>query len=172
MQSEPIINTLIGTTNLFTGDLDIFNYCDIKKEERVQLLMATSAIPIFFPPVMFRNNLYADGGTLSNELLDVLHSGDYLNITFITPTDGLIVNNTPITTLKEMIIRTIQIITSNFNNPISKVNQNCRVAYGEINKYYVNSSLLTDYNMLNFDNGKELINIGYKNMQHKKYLLC
>jgi predicted acylesterase/phospholipase RssA len=172
MRDEPVVNTLIGATNLYTGDLDIYNYCDIEKEERVQLLMATSAIPIFFPPVAFRNKLYADGGTLSNELLDVVHNVGYLNITFITPSDGLLINNTPITNLKEMIIRTTQIITSNFNNPISKINQNCKTPYGEINKYFVNDSLLAGYSMLNFDKGAELIDIGYKNVEHKKYVLC
>ena len=28
------------------------------------------------------------------------------------------------------------------------------------------------YNILNFDKGDDLINIGYRNVVHKKYLIC
>jgi NTE family protein len=172
MPNDPVINTFIGTTNLYTGNLDIFNFGDTPIKERSTLLMATSAIPIVFPPINFKNSMYADGGTLSNELLDIFHEDSYLNITYITPFNGLSINTTPITSLKDMIIRTIQIVTNNYNNPITKINQNCKIQYGEINKYFVDSSLLNNYNILNFDKGKELIDIGYNNVQHQKYILC
>ena len=172
MPNDPVINTFIGTTNLYTGNLDIFNFGDTSLKERSTLLMATSAIPIVFPPINFKNSMYADGGTLSNELLDIFHEDSYLNITYITPFNGLSINTTPITSLKDMIIRTIQIVTNNYNNPITKINQNCKIQYGEINKYFVDSSLLNNYNILNFDKGKELIDIGYNNVQHQKYILC
>jgi len=172
MPNDPVINTFIGTTNLYTGNLDIFNFGDTPLKERSTLLMATSAIPIVFPPVNFKNSMYADGGTLSNELLDIFHEDSYLNITYITPFNGLPINTTPITSLKDMIIRTIQIVTNNYNNPITKINQNCKIQYGEINKYFVDSSLLNNYNILNFDKGRDLIDIGYNNVQHQKYILC
>ena len=172
MPNDPVINTFIGTTNLYTGNLDIFNFGDTPLKERSTLLMATSAIPIVFPPINFKNSMYADGGTLSNELLDIFHEDSYLNITYITPFNGLSINTTPITSLKDMIIRTIQIVTNNYNNPITKINQNCKIQYGEINKYFVDSSLLNNYNILNFDKGRELIDIGYSNVQHQKYILC
>jgi NTE family protein len=172
MPNDPFINTFIGTTNLYTGNLDIFNFGDTPLKERSTLLMATSAIPIVFPPINFKNSMYADGGTLSNELLDIFHEDSYLNITYITPFNGLPINTTPIASLKDMIIRTIQIVTNNYNNPITKINQNCKIQYGEINKYFVDSSLLNNYNILNFDKGRELIDIGYNNVQHQKYILC
>jgi hypothetical protein len=71
-----------------------------------------------------------------------------------------------------MIKRTINIVTSNFNNPLATINQNCKKPIGEINKYYVNPELLKGYNILNFDKGKELIDIGYNNVEHVKYKLC
>ena len=71
-----------------------------------------------------------------------------------------------------MIKRTINIVTSNFNNQMTKINQNCENSIGEINKYYVDPELLKGYNILNFDNGKELIDIGYNNVEHVKYKLC
>ena len=64
------------------------------------------------------------------------------------------------------------IVTSNYNNPMSVINQNCKNPIGEINKYFVNPSVLEGYSILNFDNGAELIDIGYNNVQQKKYKLC
>ena len=77
-----------------------------------------------------------------------------------------------IDSLKEMLYRTVMILFSNFNNPMATLNQNCKTPIGEINKYYVPSEFLTGYNMLNFDKGEELIDIGYKNTVHKKYTIC
>ena len=64
------------------------------------------------------------------------------------------------------------IVTSNFNNPMSIINQNCKNPIGEINKYFVDPMVLEGYSILNFDKGAELIDIGYNNVQHKKYKLC
>jgi|UniRef100_A0A6C0D9D8 hypothetical protein len=192
MPNEPIVHTLIGATNLNTGNLDIFSFEENKNlDDKINLLMASSAIPAIFPPIKYNGTLYVDGGTLSNELLQVEHvqqidkskdkskdkdkdkyKYEYLNITFITPYDGFPLNLSPIESLKDVIERTISILFSNFDNPIVTLNQNCENPIGEINKYYLNSSYLNGYNMLHFDKGAELINIGYKYMEHKKYKLC
>ena len=171
MPNEPVVHTLIGATNLYSGNLDVYSFED--SDDKVHLLMSSSAIPGLFPPINYNNNLYADGGTLSNELLQVEHKGgEYINITFITPYEGYIYDNEPIDSLEKMIKRTISIVTSNFNNPLATLNQNCANPIGEINKYYVDPVLLEGYSILNFDNGKELINIGYNGVRQKKYKLC
>ena len=172
MPNKPVIHTLIGATNIYSGKLDIYNFEDQDDINKVLLLMSSSAIPGMFPPITFNEQLYADGGTLSNELIQVEHDSNYLNITFITPYEDYEYNNTPITSLKDMLCRTIMILLSNFNNPMASLNQNCKMPIGEINKYYVPPSVLTNYNILNFDNGEELINIGYNNVIHKKYIIC
>lgn len=178
MPNEPIIHTLIGATNLNTGNLDIFSFEKIKKvNDKIMLLMASSAIPAIFPPIKFNGSLYVDGGTLSNELLQVQHilyddKYEYLNITFITPYDGFPINLNPILSLNDVVERTISILFNNFDNSIATLNQNCDKPIGEINKYYVNSTYLDGYSMLHFDKGTELINIGYKYMEHKKYKIC
>ena len=172
MPNEPVVHTLIGATNLYSGNLDVYSFEDNDDLNKVYLLMSSSAIPGLFPPIRYNGNQYADGGTLSNELLQVESSGQYINITFVTPYEGYIYDNSPINSLKEMIKRTINIVTSNFNNQLAKINQNCENPIGEINKYFVDPDLLKDYNILNFDNGKELIDIGYNNVEHKKYKLC
>jgi NTE family protein len=172
MPNEPVIHTLIGATNLYSGNLDVYSFEDNDDLNKVYLLMSSSAIPGLFPPIRYNGNQYADGGTLSNELLQVENSDQYVNITFVTPYEGYIYDNTPINSLKEMIKRTINIVTSNFNNQLAKINQNCENPIGEINKYFVNPEVLKGYNILNFDNGKELIDIGYNNVEYKKYKLC
>jgi NTE family protein len=172
MPNEPVVHTLIGATNLYSGNLDVYSFEDNDDLNKVYLLMSSSAIPGLFPPIRYNGNQYADGGTLSNELLQVESSNQYINITFVTPYEGYIYDNTPINSLKEMIKRTINIVTSNFNNQMAKINQNCENPIGEINKYFVDPELLKGYNILNFDNGKELIDIGYNNVEHKKYKLC
>jgi predicted patatin/cPLA2 family phospholipase len=172
MPNEPVIHTLIGATNLYSGNLDVYSFEDNDDLNKVYLLMSSSAIPGLFPPIRYNGNQYADGGTLSNELLQVENSNQYINITFVTPYEGYIYDNTPINSLKEMIKRTINIVTSNFNNQLTKINQNCENPIGEINKYFVDPELLKGYSILNFDNGKELIDIGYNNVEHVKYKLC
>lgn len=172
MPNEPAIHTLIGATNLYSGKLDIYNFEDQSDDDKVRLMMSSCAIPGMFPPIKFKDQLYADGGTLSNELIDVEHDGTYLNITFITPYEDYAYNDTPISSLKDMLCRTAMIILSNFNNPMSSLNENCRVPIGEVNKYYVPPDVLKGYNIMNFDKGAELIDVGYKYMVHKKFSLC
>jgi len=173
MPNQPYIHTLIGATNLYSGNLDVYYFEENDDINKVYLMMSSSAIPGLFPPISYKGNLYADGGTLSNELLQVENSkNQYVNITYVTPYEGYIYDDTPITSLKEMIKRTLMIVASNFNNPLTIINQNCKTPIGEINKYFVNPEKLKGYNILNFDNGNELIDIGYKNVQHRKYFLC
>ena len=134
MPNVPAIHTLIGATNLYSGKLDIYSFEDQSDEDKVGLMMSSSAIPGMFPPIKFKDQLYADGGTLSNELIDVEHDDTYLNITFITPYEDYAYNDTPINSIKDMLCRTAMIVLSNFNNPMSSINDNCRLPIGEINK--------------------------------------
>ena len=172
MPNAPAIHTLIGATNMYSGKLDIYSFEDQSDEDKVRLLMSSSAIPGMFPPIQFNNQLYADGGTLSNELIDVEHDKSYLNITFITPYEDYAYNDAPINSIKDMLCRTAMIVLSNFNNPMSSLNDKCRAPIGEINKYYVPPDVLKGYNILNFDKGEELVNIGYNNVIHKRFSLC
>ena len=173
MPNGPVVNTLIGATNMYSGNLDVFSFQDNDDANKVLLLMSSSAIPGVFPPIKYNGQLYADGGTLSNELLQVKsNTGKYINITYITPSQGYSYNDNPIDTLKEMLTRVFKIVSSNFNNPIVTLNQNCEQPIGEINKYFVSSEYLKEYNTLNFDYGKELIDIGYKYVQRQKLKLC
>lgn len=172
MPNKPVIHTLIGTVNLYSGNLDIFEYETAM--DPVAVLMASSAIPGAFPPISYLGAQYADGGTLSNEILQVEQRGnaDYLNITYITPYEGYIENTTPITNLREMMGRTAAIVMGNYNDPLTTMNQGCATPIGEINKYFVKGEHLAGFNMLDFDSGAQLIEVGYKYAEYEKYWIC
>jgi NTE family protein len=172
MPGEPKVHTVIGATNLYSGNLDVFNFEDNDDLNKVLLLMSSAAIPGLFPPIEYNGQLYADGGTLSNELLQIGNYNNYLNITFITPYEGYIYDDQAINSLQDMLKRVLTIILTNYNNPLATMVQNCNKPIGEINKYYVNPEYLKGYNILNFDKGRELIDIGYINMMQKKYKIC
>ncbi len=172
MNSEPAIHTLIGTTNLYSGNLDVFTFGENNNDGKIDLLLATSAIPVVFPPIQYKDSLYADGGTLQNQLLDVVHDNTFLNITYITPSEGYSYNSAPIDDIETMIKRTASIVMSNFNNGITKIYSDCDVPIGQINQYYVPSKALEGYSMLNFDTGDELVKIGYENLQRRTYNIC
>ena len=171
MPNEPVIKTRIGATNLYSGNLDVFTFDQNNNDEKVLLLLSSSAIPGIFPPIEYNGSLYADGGTLSNELLEVENQA-YLNITYITPYEGFLYNDSPITSLKDMLIRTFEIVSSNFNDPLTTMNQDCATPVGEINKYFVKPEYLLGYSSMNFDHGTELIDIGYKYASKKTYKIC
>ena len=64
---RPII---IGSVNLNTGLLQLFNTSDFSSTYRSgRIVMASSSIPVIFPPVLLDGNYYVDGGTYSNELI-------------------------------------------------------------------------------------------------------
>lgn len=172
MPYGPVVRTLIGATNLYTGKLDVYAFDEQDDTNKLLLLMSSCAIPGIFPPVNFNNQLYADGGMLSNELIQVEHDSKYLNITFITPYDDLEYNSAPIKSIQDMLCRTINIILSNFNNPMASLHENCKKPIGEINKFYVPADVLRGYNILNFEKCSDLINIGYNNVVSKKYIIC
>jgi NTE family protein len=173
MPKKTSVHTLIGATNMYSGYLDIYEFEDQSDEDKVLLMMASSAIPGIFPPIQFKDWMYADGGTLSNELLQVEHNdGSYLNITYITPYNGYSYNDNPIDSLETMLKRTMSILLANYNDPIATMYQNCKNPIGELNQFYVPSEYLEGYSMLDFDHGRELIDIGYKYTKNKKYKLC
>ena len=168
---EPCKKTLIGTTNLYTGKMDKYYYNTLSLDDRILLLMSTTAVPILFPPVKFKDNLYVDGGLIANEIVSDISSTNYINITFITPFSNLLPKYN-LKTYNDIINRNIEIVKKTYNNQISKLNTQCDITRGEINMYYIDSELLNNYSLMNFNNGKELFELGYNNVKVDKYELC
>jgi len=172
LPNDTSVAALIGTTNLHTGILDIYDMTELSKSDRVSIMMATSAIPVLFPPVVFREHYYADGGILSNELLNIVDFGEYLNITYITPFESQRVYSGELKSIKDMVVRTYQIVRDNFDNPLASLNQHCEHPVGEINVYFVDSKHVEKYSLLDFNHGRELIDVGYLYAETRKYKIC
>jgi predicted acylesterase/phospholipase RssA len=173
--------TLVGSTNLNTGVLDIFRFDKATKPEQLKILMATSAIPFLFPPekIVDENgitNVYVDGGTISNEIISgavsYINCNRY-NITFITATEKINVDN-DISSLSDFSKRVIQVLVTNFNNQLASIISNpCETNIrGDINYCYPKTDKLDAYSFLDFNNGETLYQIGNDYLVCDKYNYC
>lgn len=79
----PKITTFISATNMNTGEYHIFNNKEMTNiTNTVNIIIASSSIPIFFPPKFHNENYYMDGGLFSNIMIDTARR--YCNNTNIT----------------------------------------------------------------------------------------
>ena len=167
--------TLIGSTNLRLSILETFEFSKYNKLNQVDILMASSALPFIFPPIIINNTVYVDGGTISNQILLGIKNRlncKFYNITYIEAHH----NNQPnynITSFYSYINRIIGTVYSSFDNQISIIaGLKCTKPIGKIYYYYSNDERLNKYSMLNMELGQELINIGNSNYTYQTYDYC
>ena len=65
----PVRDVIVGTTSLNTGKPVHFDRAKLIVTNPIDVLMASTAIPIVFPPVFMNNDVYVDGGTATDELI-------------------------------------------------------------------------------------------------------
>ena len=148
--------TLIGSTNLNTGKLDVFKFELYNKDDQLNILLSSSAIPVVFKPIRFNNTLYVDGGTISNEILNgfeeylVDKKYDYYNITFISSSSDITKVNS-IDNIESYIKRLINVFMDSFNNELIELSETkCSTTkIGDI-YYYFPKGDLTQYSRLDF----------------------
>jgi NTE family protein len=77
----------IAATDFEDGQLKIFTNSDMSDHSGRQMIMASSAIPGFFPPVQIDDHLYVDGGVLMNTpLKPAIGAGaEVLHVTYLDP---------------------------------------------------------------------------------------
>jgi predicted acylesterase/phospholipase RssA len=165
--------TLIGASNVYTEELDIFKFNELSLENKINVLMSTSAIPLAFPPRRYNNQLYVDGGVISNEIINQAIGYldcSYFNITFISASSknpgsnhviGLV---SYISSIFHMLFRT-------FDYQLAQVTS-CTYPKGQINACFPTSPELDNYSILDFDNGYILYELGKKNNSCTVYELC
>ena len=158
-------HTLIGATNVFSGKLDIFPYHTLSLEEKINVLMATSAIPFVFPPRVINGTIYVDGGTLENEIIVPFSENcNQYNIFLIHSHDRFKeINN--ISNFFQYTKRIFDIVSNNFNEEIDKIKFMCDDNKINITYCYPDTPLLDNYSILDFDKGKELYNLVYDNFK-------
>lgn len=169
---EQVIPAIVGSSNLYTGYMDIFNLEDYNLEDKIKVLMTTSAIPVIFPPIEFNNSLYVDGGIISNSIINGIDHTvkcDTYYITYIStsmPLEEESTNN--ITNIYDYTKRVIEVIKYDFNNELAEIkNFYCSPITSKnifskinINYCYPTYNNLHKYSILDFTKGEELFNIG------------
>jgi hypothetical protein len=176
--------TLIGSSNLQTGLLDVFDYNDLADiSEKVQVLMATSAIPFVFPPVRMGDDLYVDGGLISNEI--IFQMLPYLTckkptIWYFAPSNTLTFVG-PMREFTDYMHRIASLVSNGFDNQLQKMLQepgtSCPAGARVIrlNVCHPNEAgaeALEPYSILQFGNGAKLYQIGYDTVQCDPWILC
>lgn len=147
--------TIIGATDVYKGKLKHFNFHTLNKQDKINVLMATSAIPLIFPPVYINDTLYADGGVLSNEIIP-LTKCDIL----VVSAHPKLIEDRDINNVFKYTERIVKILFNEFNDETSKSSN--------IQHCYPTSTELEKYSILDFENAEELYKITYNNYSCEK----
>ncbi len=168
------VPTLIGSTNLNEGVLQIFQFEKQTKRRQVDIMMATSAIPLVFPPQIIDGNYYVDGGAIANEIvngIDAYLECDQYNITFIAASERL-QPVAEIADLNEYVRRIAKVVLTDYNNELAEITANPCKGRGVIHYCYPYGAELADYSSLDFSYGKELYTIGYNHFKCEDFTYC
>jgi predicted acylesterase/phospholipase RssA len=168
-----VVKTVVAATNLNTGRLDYFNYHNLTHYDKVDALISSSSIPILFQPHEFNHTYYVDGGTQFNEIFDVFSNQDgVLDITFIS-TSSLKSNwNPKEINFKNLVSRVVEIHEKDSNDAFSKLRIQCENPRGKLVHYYPLSQHFEGYNWLDFNSGKELIELASQFYTYDSYSFC
>ena len=170
LDNKETIQTLIGATNLNYGKLDIFDIHTENKASQQDILLASSAVPIAFPPVNMNGNIYVDGGLITNEIIYNIKkyiNCDYYNITFLDTTNPYKEKHN-INSIGDYISDVIGLLLNNFDVDIMK-KKKCDNVNGQINVYYLDKQ--HNISILDFNRVRELYDYG-KTYKYKKFDYC
>jgi predicted acylesterase/phospholipase RssA len=172
LQIKSSIN--VGAVKLTDGQMKIFTQNEIVKNA-VSIMMASSSIPILFPPTFLNDEYYIDGGDFSNIIIpsnlcgneEIIQVDAILNsqtISVISPKDIKDMN------MLGLLQRTLDIVSNAFFNHEIYNSVLCQNPKGVIHvyqpSYNINSS------MLNFDHNEEIYQLGLKVGEPTDYLIC
>ena len=164
---------LLGASNILTEELDVFDFHDLSFEDKINALMATSSIPLVFPPRSFQGSLYVDGGVISNEMIHQAIGEiqcSFYNITFVSAhSRGK--GNDNITGLFSYLSAIVRMIFRTFDNQMAQVSK-CTYPKGQIMACYPTAEELDNYSILDFDYGLTLYELGKESYECIPYPLC
>lgn len=168
--------TLIGSTNLNRRTLDVFRYDTATDAEQLDILMATSAIPLLFPPRHINGNLYADGGLISNELIQQALSQKtcgFYNFTFISASSKG-ADNITIDGFFSYIGAVAKLLFNTFDYALAQYESvTCQdTPRGSILACFPSNPALDSYSVLDFDYGTVLYALGKSQYNCSSYMFC
>jgi predicted acylesterase/phospholipase RssA len=174
-QQTPAPITLIGSTNVNRQTLDVFEYDVATTDEKIQLLMATSAIPFVFPPQTMNNELYIDGGVISNEMIQqavsVKDCGFY-NFTFISASP--VHQSQNISGFGSYISAVGKLLLNTFDYQLAEYESvTCKnTPRGAIHACFPSNPEIENYSILDFNYGATLYNLGKSEFSCNTYEFC
>lgn len=183
----------IGATCLNTG---LIEYYDINQfdsiEKKVDLLMATTSIPLIFPSVSIKglghcekSRTYIDGGVIQNDLIDDVfyNCGDAnVNIYYFTYKNPYL-DNEPDVKFKgifgifHVLYRTLTVVLNNYNMNVTSISSKI-FKNGNTRKHSQKATLYVNYgtkevnfllNVLRFSNSQEFIDNGLNHNDQRIY---
>lgn len=166
--------SMIGSTNTNTSELDVFVFdWNATIDRKIDILMATSAIPFAFPPRIVNDNIYVDGGVISNELLTQALGQmpcSWYNITFVSasPKTG---PNVPVTGFFSYMDAVLHTLIRSFDSQLARFT-NCTYPHGTVRACYPTAPELSNYSILDFDNGAVLYGLGQQSNECDDFPLC
>lgn len=166
--------TLIGASNILTHQLDVWHFDRLVLADRVPVLMATSAIPLVFPPQTINGSLYVDGGVISNELIHQAMGQlacDSYNVVFVSAGDHTVVARPMPTGLFSYVGAVVSLLVDTFDYQLAQVT-NCSYPRGTLQACFPTSPSLGNYSILDFDYGAELYALGRESFACQKLPLC
>lgn len=167
--------TLIGASNVNKQQLDIFHYDTANFSKKLDILMATSAIPLIFPPRKVGEYLYIDGGSIDNEIIYQAMGQlkcDYYNYLFISASNKN-VNNKNINNIIEYTKSVVNLIVNTFDYELAGLkNISCLHPHGIIDACLPTDPELEKYSYLDFNNGDKLMEIGRNSYSCQQLPLC
>jgi predicted patatin/cPLA2 family phospholipase len=164
---------LIGASNVITEQLDVFSFQNLSFDDKINILMSTTAIPLIFPPRPFHGYLYVDGGVISNEMITQAIGEiqcDYYNITFISASTQD-KNNNKVDGFFSYLSAVVRTIFHTFDYQLAQASS-CTFPKGQINACFPTSTDLNNYSIFDFDHGLDLYMIGKESNECTTYELC
>lgn len=166
--------TLIGASNVLTHHLDVWNFDNLVLQDKLSVLMATSAIPLVFPPQRINNTLYVDGGVISNELINQAVGQllcDSYSIYFLSANEHYSTSLPMPTGLWSYMGSIVNLLIGTFDYQLAQAN-NCTYPRGTLNACFPTASALTNYSILDFNYGAELYALGRDYFDCTKMNFC
>lgn len=171
-QGAPV--TLIGASNVNTESLDVWHMNTLDTQDRIDVLMATSAIPMVFPPRHINGSYYVDGGVISNEMitqaLGYVSCTSY-NVVYVSASSQGVAQT--VNGFFSYVSSVGHLLLDTFDNQLAQY-QSARCPYprGTLYACFPTSPALKSYSILNFDYGAQLWELGRSAYNCTTYSIC
>ena len=166
--------TLVGASNVLEQRLDVWHFDELALADKLSVLLATSAIPLVFPPQKINNSLYVDGGVISNEMIHQAIGQlacDSYQVVFISASGR---NQTALpmpSGLFSYIGSIVSLLVSTFDYQLAQPTS-CSYPRGSILACFPTAPSLENFSILNFDYGAQLYQLGKEAYSCTSMQLC